>query len=173
MKRDLWLIDGYNVLHSDREYWKFTLQDTGHARERLQEALLDFGGHRHLDIILVFDGKSSGAAEELDLNRHFRVVYTRRGQTADSYIEQQVYRLQDSFRYVYVVTSDGAEQSQISGNGGIRKPSRELMQELAADKHAQADDRRRSKKAPQGFSVGERIDAESRAILERIRHGRK
>ncbi len=172
MKPEVWLVDGYNVLHCDREYWKFTENDMGHARERLQEALLDFGGHRRIDIILVYDGRGKGCVQEQDVNRHFRIVYTRRGQTADSYIEQQVYRLQDSFRYVYVVTSDGAEQSQISGNGGIRKSSRELMQELKEDKKSQAAHHRK-KSVRRGFALGDRIDDSARAILEQIRRGGK
>lgn len=173
MKRDLWLVDGCNVLHADRAYWGFTEEDTGHARERLQERLLDFGGHRKLDIILVFDGQGRGRPQKEKITPYFHVVYTRSGQTADSYIEQKVYQLQDSFRYVYVVTSDGAEQSQVSGNGAIRKSSRELMQELAQDKHEQVSERPHKKHFRQGFALGDQIDDSARAILERIRYGEK
>lgn len=63
------------------------------------------------------------------------LVYTIRGETADSYIERVVAHL-PKYRQVRVATSDGLEQSQILSTGAARMTSRELLMELKAAKHS-------------------------------------
>lgn len=164
----LWLVDGYNVIFADEEYWHLREEDLEHSRQRLTDTLLDIAAHQDLEVYLVFDGKRSGRlAEEYTPVPRFHIVYTARRETADAYIERQAFLLRDSYRDVFVVTSDGPEQNQVSGNGAYRKSVRELMDELAADKRAQGTVR---SGVGTRVSVAEQLAAESHAELERLRH---
>ncbi|MCI5836736.1 MAG: NYN domain-containing protein [Veillonellaceae bacterium] len=166
--RTLWLVDGYNVIFADEEYWHLREEDLEHSRQRLTDALLDIAAHRDLEVYLVFDGQRGGRlAEEYMPAPHFHVVYTARRETADAYIERQTFLLRGSYRDVFVITSDGPEQSQISGNGAYRKSVRELLEEMAADKREQETVRARSGGR---VSVAEQLAADSHAELERLRH---
>ena len=60
-----------------------------------------------------------------------KVVYTKEKETADSYIERSVYEATKYYgREVYVVTSDGAEQSLILGAGAYRISANELWRRI-------------------------------------------
>lgn len=57
------------------------------------------------------------------------VVFTKEAQTADAYIERATYQLAKNNR-VRVVTSDYVEQLIILGNGALRVPAAEFIQEI-------------------------------------------
>ncbi len=172
MKKDIWLIDGYNVIFADEEYWEFHKDDIAHSRERLQSALLDLAGHRNIEMWLVFDGRGSVyGAEEIKILPDFTVVYTGIKVTADSYIEKTAYRLKDGYRNVFVVTSDGPEQSQILGSGAYRKSTRELLEEIQEDKRIQSEERN-SNELGSRLTVSERLDKKSVHQLEKFRRGK-
>ena len=59
-----------------------------------------------------------------------QVIYTGQGETADSYIERLAYESVRQGREVYVVTSDGAEQSVILGVGAYRIPALEFRKSV-------------------------------------------
>ena len=113
--KPLWLVDGYNVIFADPAYWRFEKDDLEHAREFLADTLLDLAKHTGIEVILVFDGKKIGhAGQIIERAPGFHIVYTTAKTTADSYIEKVAFRQRDNYRYIYVVTSDGPEQSQVS-----------------------------------------------------------
>lgn len=57
------------------------------------------------------------------------VVYTKKAETADAYIEKVSSELAGKHR-VRVVTSDGMEQMIILGNGALRVSSRAFLDEV-------------------------------------------
>lgn len=63
------------------------------------------------------------------------VVYTKKAETADAYIENVSSELARKHR-VRVVTSDGMEKMIILGNGALRVSSRIFLDEL---KHAESE----------------------------------
>ena len=81
--------------------------------------------------IIVFDAYkrrgNEGSVEELG---NVTVVYTKEGQTADTYIEKQTHELAKK-HYVRVVTSDLEEQLIVLGSGGLRVSAREFAEELS------------------------------------------
>lgn len=168
--KDMWIVDGYNIIFSDKKYWRFHEDDISHSRKLLCDELLDFSAHRDVEVVVVFDGnKTEAAGTEEQITRDFKVVFTATRETADSYIERLAYSLKDEYRHVYVATSDGPEQSQVLGSGAYRVPARELMETLHEDKKAQAIERAALNTTAKRIAVAEHLGAEATDILEQIR----
>lgn len=95
--RDLYLIDGYNVI-----FWlphEFDRNDLESSRKKLIDLMQDYGAHNHVEVIVVFDGQSRSMKEEVEtVSPFFHVVYTPSRMTADSYIERESYRRKDEYR---------------------------------------------------------------------------
>lgn len=132
--QDKMLIDGYNVINAWPEL--IAIKDNlEYARDKLVDTISGYGFFQNYRITLVFDAhgvKGSDGCQQV-INDFVEVVYTREGETADSYIEKMVYDLMrrpDPGR-VYVVTSDWAEQMVVLGAGAYRISARELRAYVA------------------------------------------
>lgn len=128
--RDILLVDGYNVIHAWPELnaCKDNLED---ARDKLIDIMAGYGAFENMDVTVVFDANAvSGAAVFQHLVGKVAVVYTREGETADSYIEKMAYDTVRQGKRVYVVTSDRVEQLVILGAGAYRISARELLQNV-------------------------------------------
>ena len=66
-----------------------------------------------------------------DRYHNIHVVYTREAETADMFIERATHELAKNHR-VRVVSSDGAEQIIILGNGALRVSARAFEREVRA-----------------------------------------
>lgn len=114
--KDLYLIDGYNVI-----FWlpeEFPRTDLESSRKKLVDLMQDYGAHNDVEVIVVFDGNSRSLKAKVEtISPFFHVVYTPLKMTADSYIEMESYKRRDEYRSIFVVTSDGAEQNQVLGWG--------------------------------------------------------
>ena len=167
--KPLWLVDGYNVIFADPVYWRFEKDDLEHAREFLADTLLDLAKHTGIEVVLVFDGKKIGHDSKIiERAPGFHIVYTTAKTTADSYIEKAAFRQRDNYRYIYVVTSDGPEQSQVSGSGAYRKSVRDLMHDIRADKKAQKEEHSNFTQK-QRVALVEQLCPDARDFLERLR----
>lgn len=62
-------------------------------------------------------------------NKNLTIVFTKDGQTADSYIEKEVHNVGRKYE-VYVVTSDWMEQQTIFQRGAVRMSSLEFYNEV-------------------------------------------
>ena len=62
---------------------------------------------------------------------NLHVIYTREAETADMFIERTTHELAKNHR-VRVVSSDGAEQIIILGNGALRVSARAFEREVRA-----------------------------------------
>ena len=117
--KDLYLIDGYNVI-----FWlpeEFPRTDLESSRKKLVDLMQDYGAHNDVEVIVVFDGNSRSLKAKVEtVSPFFHVVYTPSKMTANSYIEMESYKRRDEYRSIFVVTSDGAEQNQVLGNGAYR-----------------------------------------------------
>lgn len=133
--RPLLIVDGYNVIGAWKDVIKhaWTMDE---ARDRLMHHLMDYSGYTGEEVVLVFDGyKSDRAVETEEKHGLVTLVFTRHGETADSYIERLVVQT-PKYRTVRVATSDGHEQSMVLGAGGIRLTSRELLREMRQSRAA-------------------------------------
>lgn len=124
MHKSYLIIDGYNVIHAWRllEKWQ---DDMAAARDELISIAADYSAYRDMTAIVVYDAPSAVGMETEELISGITVVFTNEDETADSYIERTAYRLVREGAEVFVVTSDGMEQSVILGAGAYRISARE------------------------------------------------
>ncbi|WP_160693360.1 NYN domain-containing protein [Clostridium sp. C2-6-12] len=165
-------VDGYNVINSwpnlkQRKDFSFEA-----ARQTLIDKLHNYGVFKACKIVLVFDAhKVMGSLEKKEeINKNILVIFTKDGETADSYIEKQVNSLGRKHEIV-VVTSDSLEQQTIFQRGAVRMSSLEFYSEMVkveksikvkADKNKTIDRN----------SVSDNIDEKTARILEEIRRGK-
>lgn len=167
--KPLLIVDGYNVIGAWKEAEKQHLT-IDEARDRLVHMLLDYSGYSGEEVVLVFDGyrsdRRTSTEEKLGA---MTIVYTKHGETADSFIERTVVQT-PKYRTVRVATSDGQIQTLALGAGATRITSRELliqMQQLrkasfAAHKRAQEMNRN---------PLGARLPRDVQEALEKLRRG--
>ena len=120
----LYLVDGYNVMHAMED---ISLNDLTMAREKVIDLVCDFAGYVAASCVLVFDAYLQDASRvSISQRDNIGIVYTRRGQTADMYIEAKAKELKDLYRII-VVTSDALEQLSIFSSDAFRLSSREFL----------------------------------------------
>lgn len=130
--KQLLVVDGYNIIHDWPELRALT-EKTGldAARDRLLETLADYSGFYQLDVVVVFDAyKTDRMSLTLETRAGVEVVFTRKAETADQYIERLVDSLDPRAVQVRVATSDAMEQTVALGRGAIRMSARELQEEV-------------------------------------------
>lgn len=121
------LVDGYNVIFSDAELKKIALEDMSAARDALLDILHDHQALRKCEMIVVFDAYKVGDDNVRTYHEHkLHIIFTKRKQTADNYIEAAIHRLAKEFN-VSVVTSDGLEQVIVIAQGANRISSQEFI----------------------------------------------
>ncbi|QRN85273.1 NYN domain-containing protein [Clostridia bacterium] len=131
MKR-LIIIDGYNLLSYGRERRLFDFERLEDGRDFLKGLLMNFAGFQQQDLILVYDG--AGKKEDIEEYKHLQIVYSKKDETADTYIEKATDTFVRQGYNVTVVTSDYEEQKCIFGSGAIRLSSREFLEDLKNSK---------------------------------------
>lgn len=177
-KKRILIVDGYNVLGAWRSgMGSMESARMDAARDELTDMLRDYAGYAGQAVILVYDAwLSDRKTRTEETSGPLTVVFTRKGETADQYIE----RLTDSLAHdisldkceVRVATSDSVEQTVILGRGATRLSARELLAEI---EHTRSTGRRHMREqAEKGRStVMERMNEETRRKLESMRRGGK
>lgn len=127
--KDILLVDGYNVIGAwaEAEHKQWPIDE---CRDRLSNLLEEYAAINGLYVVLVFDGYlSEKLATHIEKRKHIEIVFTKKDETADHYIEKTVY---NSPKYIktYVATSDGLQQYSILGDGALRISSQELLRML-------------------------------------------
>lgn len=124
-------VDGYNVLNSWPELKKEKEYSFAGARQKIIDIMHNYAVYNNCKVIIVFDGyKVAGNLEVKDvINKNLWVVFTKDGETADSYIEREVNNLGRRYE-VYVVTSDWLEQQTIFQRGAVRMSCIEFYNEI-------------------------------------------
>ena len=124
------LIDGYNLLHRQREIAPDHPPHTPQARHRLIRRLTRFQDASAIPLVVVFDGRSRERRECRDpAYPHLEVIFSPAGLSADAVIEKltEGYR---SFGKVLVISDDFAERSTVDSLGGTAMSTRYLMDEM-------------------------------------------
>lgn len=167
--KPLLIVDGYNVIGawSEAEKKGWPLDE---SRDRLMRQLEDYAGFSGEEIVLVFDGYQSDRPTTTE-EKHgaLTLVFTRHGETADSFIERMVAQT-PRYRMVRVATSDGLEQSQVMGSGAIRMTSRELLRELREMRRTGMAAHQRQPIQSRN-TILSRMPEEIREQLEKLRRG--
>lgn len=161
------MVDAYNVLY---DLWGRegrggrSLED---GRLDLLRRLQDYVAFAGVDLFLVYDGSAKSRGQET--YGRLQVVYTKKGETADSYIERLAYELLAKDLQVCVVTSDYEEQKNVFGSGALRLSSREFYQLLAASKSKQGAFLR--DKGGRHNHLDGRIDDRVLRVFQKLRKG--
>ena len=166
--KDLYLVDGYNVIFCMSDQYPTHDLETG--RKRLIDALQDFGAHNDIEIIIVFDGQGTSLKiREETLSEYFHILFTPARMTADSYIERESYKRRDEYRSIFVVTSDGPEQNQVLGHGSYRLAVADLERMLKQDKKRQHTFIKTNNLKNMRSEIGRNLPVDVQAKLERLR----
>lgn len=169
--KPLLIVDGYNVIGawSEAERHGWSLDE---CRDRLMRQLQDYGGYSGEEVVLVFDGyQSDKRLTTEEQHGALTLVFTKHGETADSYIERLVAQT-PKYRAVRVATSDGLEQAQVLGSGATRMTSRELLRELRQLRQKGLDQHRQQNPL-QKNALSARLPEDTRAVLEKLRRGNR
>ena len=169
-KRPHYIVDGYNLIHVWEE---IDISDLESAREILIRNLIEYGGYENFEITVVFDAGKTEEEERVEVySKFFRVIYSGYGETADSVIERLSYEEVKKRREVHVVSSDALIETVILGAGAYRHPSREFYRAVKrAKKHLRKEYLGNVTLPVQRNEVGDRIDADIWAKLEKMRRG--
>jgi uncharacterized protein len=136
------IVDGYNVVHA----WP-TLQrlmseaSLEAARDKLVERLSVLGMVTGAEVTVVFDAHHSAAlSSSSELVEGVRVVFTRRGHSADHAIERIAYQAGNAGDVITVATSDRFQRDLVRGMGGAVISALELERRVV---EAEGEMRRR------------------------------
>ncbi|MDY4307650.1 NYN domain-containing protein [Enterococcus mundtii] len=111
MKKQLLIVDGYNMIGSWPELVALKKQDKmADAREALLHRLSNYAKYEGLEVIVVFDAQLVPGIQQNYRKYQLEVVFTKEDETADTYIERIAGELNTRLTQVTVATSDLAEQ---------------------------------------------------------------
>ncbi|WP_432362212.1 NYN domain-containing protein [Sporosarcina sp. UB5] len=130
MKKDILLVDGYNIIGAWPELRNLKLTNLAEARDRLIEQMAEYKAHTGWRVIVIFDAHLMRGIEKKDSKHNVEVVFTRENETADERIEKMVSELSGRRVQIHVATSDLTEQWIIFAQGALRKSARELEIEM-------------------------------------------
>ncbi len=129
-RKELLVIDGYNVIFAWDELKAIAGEHLESARHRLEEILINYHGFTGSDVVLIFDGYAvRGNPGEKQGDSGIRVVYTKENESADLYIERLLHEIGRN-RAVRLVTSDNLIRLSALGSGIARTSAREFGNEM-------------------------------------------
>jgi len=122
------IVDGYNVIHAWPSLQRLLAETTLEtARDKLVERLAVLGQLNGAEVTVVFDAHHSAArANSLDVVDGVRVLFTRKGHSADHVIERMAYEASATGDVLTVATSDRFQRDLVRGMGGAVISSLEL-----------------------------------------------
>ena len=131
---DYIIIDGYNIINT----WGM-LEHPGkaafeQARDRLIDIIHNYRGFTGYDITIVFDAyRTDSKKRTVEKNGNITVVYTKKNESADVYIERFVNDvLEDAPKKtrIWVATSDHLQQTIASAKGALIISAMELKADV-------------------------------------------
>ncbi|MCY6957342.1 NYN domain-containing protein [Clostridium brassicae] len=123
-------VDGYNVINSWPELNNIKEYSFEAARTKLIEEMLNYSSYNGYKVFLVFDAHLlKGSIEKKEKVDNVIIIFTKEGETADSFIERYVNSIGRRVE-VCVVTSDSLEQQVVFQRGAIRMSSIEFYNEV-------------------------------------------
>jgi len=114
------IVDGYNVIHAWTSLKKLlTTASLEAARDELVHRVSVLGLITGEEVTVVFDAHhSSSMANSTDTVEGVRVVFTRKGHSADHAIERLAYDASKAGDIITVATSDRFQRDLVRGMGG-------------------------------------------------------
>jgi len=123
-------VDGYNVINSWPNIKPIIDYSLDSARQKLIEIMQNYAEYTGDKVFVVFDAHMvKGSIEKKERMGNVIVVFTKYGETADSYIERAANNMGRKVE-ICVVTSDLLEQQLVFQRGAVRKSSIEFYNEI-------------------------------------------
>src|ERR1700682_1410915 len=113
------IVDGYNVIHNWAPLKRLLDVSLEVARDKLVERLAVYAMVNGSDVTVVFDAHHSAARmNSEELVEGVRVIFTRKGHSADHVIERIAYAAGEAGDAITVATSDRTQRDLVRGMGG-------------------------------------------------------
>ncbi|MDD7365162.1 MAG: NYN domain-containing protein [Atopobiaceae bacterium] len=170
-KRELLVVDGYNVIFKGERYTSLmdesdTADPFEAARERLVSDVAAYAQGRY-EAVVVFDAAGNVSPDRPNLPKAgVRVVFSETGESADSVIERLVTTARRQPREVTVITSDNTIRATVGGIPVTRVSSDVLVHDV--NEIAREVEREREERSHHRLTVEDRLDSETREKLNRL-----
>ena len=113
------IVDGYNVIHAWPSLKRLLDVSLEAARDELVQRLSVYGLVSGTEVTVVFDAHHSAArANAEEVVEGVRVLFTRKGHSADHAIERIAYGATGAGDVITVATSDRFQRDLVRGMGG-------------------------------------------------------
>jgi len=113
------VVDGYNVIHAWPALKSLMNESLEAARDKLIDRLAVYAHISGAEVTVVFDAhRTTAMANAEEQNQGVRVIYTRKGHSADHAIERIAYETQGDGDPLTVATSDRFQRDLVRGVGG-------------------------------------------------------
>lgn len=130
VKKNITYVDGYNVINKWPKLREASRESLETAREDLIEDLAEYSFLTGEKMVIVFDAYNLDRLKETVIEKYgMKIVFTKRFQTADTYIEAELARIARRHN-VKVVTDDGEVQNMALVKGASRITALELKTDL-------------------------------------------
>ena len=130
VREEYLIVDGYNIIFAWDDLKALSQVNFDASREALIEILENYQGYRKCRVMVVFDAyKVKGGTGHTEKIGEVEVVYTKEGETADTYIERMSHDMKNKYT-VRVASSDNLEQMIATGNDALRMSAGELRAEV-------------------------------------------
>jgi predicted RNA-binding protein with PIN domain len=124
------VVDGYNVIHAWPSLKRLlTEASLEAARDKLVDRLVVLGMVRGAEVTVVFDSHRAASSSE-EMVEGVRVLFTRKGHSADHAIERIAYQAGDAGDAITVATSDRFQRDLVRGMGGAVISALELERQV-------------------------------------------
>jgi hypothetical protein len=129
---DRLIVDGYNIVHAWPSLKRLLGTSLEAARDKLVERLATYGLVTGTEVTVVFDAhRTSARANAEEVVDGVRVMFTRRGHSADHAIERIAYGTSGQ-DLLTVATSDRFQRDLVRGMGGAVISALELERQVVA-----------------------------------------
>lgn len=124
-------VDAYNVINSWPNLKEFRDLDFAVVRQKLIEIMENYAVFNGYKIFLIFDAYNSDIIgdRKIDVSNNLSIIYTSKGELADTYIERLVHKLGKKIE-IMVVTSDYMEQQIVFQRGAYRVSALEFYDDV-------------------------------------------
>ncbi|GAB6168950.1 NYN domain-containing protein [Clostridium carnis] len=165
-------VDGYNVINSWPNLKRQKDYSFNGARQKLIDTLHNYSVYEDCKVVIVFDAHkvANNIESKEEINKNISIVFTKDGETADSYIEREVHSLGRRFE-VYVVTSDWLEQQTIFQRGAVRVSALEFYNEIL-ETESRINNKAEKIMSSSKNHLGDNVDDEILIMLEAMRRSK-
>ncbi|MEK6264444.1 MAG: NYN domain-containing protein [Clostridium sp.] len=164
-------VDGYNVINSWQNLKEIKEYSYESSRQQLIDTLQNYSEFKAYKVFIVFDAHMvKGSLEKKEKQGNIVVVFTKEGETADSFIEKAVNNIGRKSE-ICVVTSDSLEQQVTFQRGAIRMSSIEFYHEVLSIEKL-INNKTEKKYLENKNWLEDRLDGKTLEKLEKIRRSR-